>query len=373
MTRSHQQIDRDALERLLQVDSIDRVNSDELAQLFRQELPADHHPRDYYRVDPRSGDRILYSDARTHRPHDNLRTEKVLNREATDCVICNGETTGILDAAELSEGFTFINKNLYPVIFPSDPGKSGNMNSQQTHDQHATGLHLLQWTSSLHDKDWHNMPRGDRTIVMSRLAHVEKVLLGESHKEAETTNRYVSVIKNFGSAVGASLEHGHQQIILSNVKPRSVHEHVQFLETHGVSFSAHMLHDLPDNLMVKDYGVAVLVVPDFMRRPYMMMLLMKASHKSYLHHLTSAEIEAAAEGWHDATRAFHHLMPRLGKDLAYNITLHNGPGTGLYFEFLPFTQPMGGLEHLGLYVCQETPNRAADWLREFLQDNQSDE
>jgi hypothetical protein len=127
-----------------------------------------------------------------------------------------------------------------------------------------------------------------------------------------------------------------------------------------------MLRKSPEDLIVKDYGVAVLVVPDFMRRPYMMMLLMKDSHKSYLHQLTSAEIEAAADGWHDATRAFHHLMPGLGKDLAFNITLHNGPGAGLYFEFLPFTQPMGGLEHLGLYVCQEVPQRAADWLREYL-------
>ena len=42
-------------------------------------------------------------------------------------MVCQGETTGIIDVAELSEGVTFINKNLYPALYPfmrSSPRRS---------------------------------------------------------------------------------------------------------------------------------------------------------------------------------------------------------------------------------------------------------
>jgi hypothetical protein len=48
-------------------------------------------------------------------------------------------------------------------------------------------------------------------------------------------------------------------------------------------------------------------------------------------------------------------MPAIGRETAYNITCHNGPGAGLYFEFLPYTQEFGGVEHLGIYACQADP------------------
>ena len=55
------------------------------------------------------------------------------------------------------------------------------------------------------------------------------------------------------------------------------------------------------------------------------------------------------------------------RDLAYNIVTHSGPGAGLYLEFLPYTQEQGGLERLGLHVCQATPGQAAARLRAALQ------
>ena len=50
-------------------------------------------------------------------PHDN----HILNAktpEQRECIICMGQTTQVLDMAKLSEGFTFINKNLYPIFYP---------------------------------------------------------------------------------------------------------------------------------------------------------------------------------------------------------------------------------------------------------------
>ena len=362
-----QQLDLEMLERILQIESIDGILYDDLLGLFREELKGKNLPLDFYRVDPRNGDRILYSGARSFRPRDNTVVEPIDQGDENGCVICRGETTGVVDMTSLSEGFTFINKNLFPVVFPFKGVNSGATPASSAEDKYSTGLHFLQWTSSLHYKDWHNMSKQDRMVVMTRLAILEEVLLqGSPSGDKNQLERYVSVIKNFGSAVGASLAHGHQQIVLSNVKPRTVQDHQDFQHEFGEPFSSYLLREARNDLVVKDYGVAVMMVPYFMRRPYMVMLVFKDASKGFLHELSKEEIEATAEGWFDATRAFHALMPQIGKDIAYNIIMHNGAGAGLYFEFLPYTQPMGGLEHLGLYVCQETPRRAADWLRRFL-------
>jgi hypothetical protein len=128
-----------------------------------------------------------------------------------------------------------------------------------------------------------------------------------------------------------------------------------------------LLRDNPTELVIKEYREAVLIVPAFMRRPYEMFLVLKDTSKRYLHQLSTEEITTVGEGWHDATWLIHHLMPRLGMDVAYNITAYTGPGAGIYFDFLPYTQPMGGLERIGLYICQETPDRVAESLQEALQ------
>jgi hypothetical protein len=97
-----------------------------------------------------------------------------------------------------------------------------------------------------------------------------------------------------------------------------------------------------------------------------MLLLLKDTYKAHLHKLDENEIAAVADGWRDGIRIMMVVMPRIGKEVAYNVTTHNGPGAGLYFEFLPYTQEMGGFEHLGLYLCQGNPIKSAQTARELL-------
>jgi galactose-1-phosphate uridylyltransferase len=239
----------------------------------------------------------------------------------------------------------------------------------------AYGFHFLQWTSSQHDRDWHNMPLADRVVVMNRLAALEKKLLTGAAGEmpaaqswGDRAGRYgfVSIIKNFGRLVGGSLVHGHQQIGFGNVMPRRFRDNWRFEMNRGELFSAYLLHENPAELSIRDYGSVVLLVPYFMRRPFDMMLLLKDAGKRYLHELTEVEITAVANGWHDAIRAIRWVMPEIGRETAYNVTTHNGPGAGLYFEFLPYTQETGGFEHLGLFMCQENPRNVAARIRDFL-------
>lgn len=60
------------------------------------------------------------------------------------------------------------------------------------------------------------------------------------------------------------------------------------------------------------------------------------------------------------------IMSMLGREPAFNMTINNGRGAGLYLEFLAHTQEIGGFEQLGLWVCQESTTNAAAYLREKL-------
>lgn len=384
------QLDPQSIQALIEAKDINDLSLAQLKRIFRNEKGIqDFLPDGIYETDPRNGDRVVFNSARARRPHDNQPVtvqEEPLDRS---CLICEGRTTGIVDLAPLSEGFTFINKNLFPAFYPFrhqsieldqvfqkgtkelDHGRNPSRNSGR-----SSGMHFLQWTSSFHDRDWHNLPLADAVVVMERLAALERKLLstpdsllgesGDPEIDSSSQKACVLITKNFGRLVGGSLFHGHQQIALSNIMPKRFKDNWRFFEQNGQVFSQFMQHINPANLMVKDYGPAVLVVPYFMRRPYNMMLLMKDSTKEYLHQLGDHELSTVAEGWGDAIRAIRQIMPRIGRELAYTVVTHNGPGAGLYFEFLPYTQEHGGFEQLGLIVCQGNPGDVASHLQEVV-------
>ncbi|HMQ53214.1 MAG TPA: hypothetical protein PKE64_12355 [Anaerolineae bacterium] len=370
-----QQLSREALNKILQAESIDQFSVPELFDLFRQDPElVKFQPDAMYQVDPRDGVVVLYNSARARRPHD-YPEPPAGAKTATSCPICEGKTTGVIDVADLSEGFTFINKNLFPVLYPLVDGPVDQVAAAG--DRLPYGLHFLQWTSSLHERDWHNMPLADRVVAMQRLAALEQKLLHESAavmpptlsaNGAPATRGFVSIFKNYGLMVGGSLSHGHQQICYSNVMPRQIQNNWRFGQQRGELFASYMLRENPRELLVRDYGEAVLMVPYFMKRPYNTMLLLKDTTKQYLHQLSAAEMEAVTTGWQDATRAILTIMPKIGRATAYNVITFNGPGAGLYFEFLPYTQEIGGLEQLGLWICQGNPQSVAKQLQDTLAD-----
>lgn len=375
------QLDRQTFHLISQVEDISILTYTHLVDLVQQEIEdSGYLPDGTYQIDPRNGERVLYNSARARRPHDNRPISdpaEMTSGVIRKCVICHGETTRSIDVADLSEGFTFINKNLYPVYMPAPSSNATHQDAlrERWSESAAHGLHLLQWTSSIHDCDWHNMPHADRFVVMARLAALEKMLLTTSAGRMPETTKfggrtgcygYASIIKNVGHLVGGSLVHGHQQIAFGNVMPRRCLENWRFQHEKGSPFSSYMLRENPVELTVCDYATAILLVPFYMRRPYDMLLLVKDTSKRYLHDLSADEIADVADGWGDALRLIHTVMAQIGRELAYNVVTHNGPSPGLYFEFLPYTQETGGLEHLGLSLCQADPTVAADQLRKIL-------
>ena len=117
-----QQLSKKILDRLLDAADLESLSFEQIAAFFLKEADiARYAPDGICQVDPRNGDRIVFNSARARRPHDN-RPTKIAAIDTTpqrDCVICQGRTTNVIDVAELSEGFTFINKNLFPIFYPN--------------------------------------------------------------------------------------------------------------------------------------------------------------------------------------------------------------------------------------------------------------
>ncbi|MBW2735022.1 MAG: hypothetical protein JRH20_21790 [Deltaproteobacteria bacterium] len=88
--------------------------------------------------------------------------------------------------ASLSEGFCFTSKNLYPVLFPFNaPPRQGlcpplrewrGGESGGPQGEPAYGMHFVQWSSSIHHHDWHNMPEDDCEVLVRRLAAMERAV-----------------------------------------------------------------------------------------------------------------------------------------------------------------------------------------------------
>ena len=228
-------------------------------------------PEQGLRVDPRDGMPIVYSMARAQRPHDTSSAERP-DKPNHPCPICEGRTSHIIDVAPAGPGVTFINKNLFPVVYPRPLEE----------DRAISGVHLVQWTSNEHHLDLHNIGDRHMEIVLERLAALEGNLLHrstehplvESLSACETPHHgYVGIIKNYGQQVGGSLSHGHQQIMHSNVRALRVAQDQRFLAREGHSMASHLLGTNPPELTIADYGSAQVGHP-------LVVLLPVGSHKA---------------------------------------------------------------------------------------------
>ncbi|MFN3467525.1 MAG: hypothetical protein ACK4WF_07470, partial [Candidatus Brocadiales bacterium] len=263
------QLKRDAV--AVQFSDVSKISPEELLKgVSSDPAIAGNAPLRHFQIDPRNGDRVVYSEARASRPHDTKGAENEILHSAqndsvsVNCVVCEGKTTSAVDVAVTSEGFTFINKNLFPVTYPFS-GESGDKDPSIKAGQRAIGTHFLQWPSNLHDRDLDNMPLEDVFIVLKRLCLLEKSLLhfeGRylnynmplSHRLADGNHYgYIWVIKNMGRLVGSSLVHGHQQVVHANIKPRKIQDDQRFKEQQGQGFPQYLLEYNPEEYCVKEY------------------------------------------------------------------------------------------------------------------------
>ncbi|MBI4576785.1 MAG: hypothetical protein HY722_11025 [Planctomycetes bacterium] len=335
-------------------------------------------PEGLVQVDPRDGRRVVYNPRRAARPHDSAPVAAAAGG-ASPCFVCEGRTTRVVDVAQLGRARTFINANLYPVVFPPegppgvelpavDPLRMGPAGAV------AAGAHFVQWNSTEHEVDLHNMPPEDIEVVLSRAAALEHAALHavdtgmpETDECEEGAHRgYLGYIKNVGSPVGGSVAHGHQQLVHTNVEPRAVADDRGFLGRHGLGLGDYLLAINPPLLSVKDYPGCRLLVPYFLSRPLAACIVGTDPDARHLHTLRMGDRLGLAHALRDLSRALHRLMPAMGRPVAYTLCFHLGVA-GWYVEAHPWTQETGGYEQLGLWLCQQTPRECAARYREVIE------
>ena len=80
----------------------------------------------------------------------------------------------------------------------------------------------------------------------------------------------------------------------------------------------------------------------------------------YFHHIPLPHLDDLTVLLQKNIASVLSIMRSIGREPAYNIIFHSGPGCEFYIEILPYTQETGGYEHLGLFVCQGSPGSTAE-------------
>ncbi len=325
-------------------------------------------PEFYYQVDPRNQQKILYCPARSKRPHDRAFSLPIGQSETCFCPICEGDTTKVWDIAALSKGHTFINENLYPAVFPlAEETSSRNM---------ASGVHLLQWLSNDHHKDYHNLAWEDILVGLKSLAKIEKLLLqGQKNleisdwDEKQSLHGYFSIIKNYGITAGCSLSHGHLQMIHSNVFPLRIEQDNVFAQKQEKGFSAFLQEENRRKFCITSYDELVKVYTPFcLKRPLEAIICFCDVSKNYLYQLSLAELSGTAKALREMTEVLLAIMKNeMGLEGAYNLVFHTGPVSGMYIEILPCTQRLGGYENLGMNLCSWRAEESTQMYQKYLE------
>jgi len=367
------ELPKDKAQKLCDFTNISDVSAhDILDSLMNEEDIRKFTPDGECRIDPRSGLRILYSEKRAKRPHDNLPPAR--KKQVDPCPVCEGNTTRIIDMHPLSEGFTFINKNLFPILYP----EKIHYKDFDFHNPSLTfepgpayGFHFLQWPSNRHEMDFENMPVEDSRIVLERLSLFEAIMLHSDIDGLASTSAYETpphsgfsgIIKNYGHLVGGSLSHGHIQIAFTNIMPGVIADDINFRDSHNETFIQFFSRGNPENLTLEKREHFTATVPFFMKRPLQTLIYYNGG-EDYFHHIPHPHLDDLADLLKKNIASVINIMKAIGREPAYNIIFHSGPGCEFYIEILPYTQETGGYEHLGLFVCQGSARSTTDMYRD---------
>jgi galactose-1-phosphate uridylyltransferase len=294
-------------------------------------------------LEPRGGIPIVYSETRAQR----------LCIPEHVCVVCDEQTCPVVDQIELPcDDIAWFTPNLYPITYPhQQPGAE------------SRGVHLVHWSSLRHSGGLIGSSRATASAILQHLARAEEFLLHNAPSDfpdrGEGHRGHVAIVKNRGRLVGGSVPHDHQQIMLSAALPAE--------PPRIKGLAQRLLTETPEALIVECVDdAATTLVPPFMRRPLQTFIVPNTSEVGWIHHMEPRVLEAMAVALARLTASTDAVMTEQLKEPAWNLILHTGPGLVPLIEMRPFTQALGGYEHLGLYLCEELPATSAGRLRDAM-------
>lgn len=186
--------------------------------------------------------------------------------------------------------------------------------------------------------------------------------------------RYVQVFKNFGSEAGATLEHGHTQLIATPTVPRRLDEELGGFAIHerangGCILCAILAQERAAGArVVRDTGDFLVFAPFAPRFPYETWIV-PTRHEAAYEAVSDEELTGFASALGDTLRRIARLLDRP----PYNFVLHSAPineptsGRPLFhwhLEIMPKLTKVAGFEWgTGFYINSMTPESSAAALR----------
>lgn len=220
----------------------------------------------------------------------------------------------------------------------------------------------------------------DHTKELSELSveEIERVLLAARERMRDLRNdmrlRYILVFKNHGEAAGASLEHGHAQLIATPIIPMVVQEELAGSLRHFRSKERCVYCDIVEQelregrRLVREEDGYLAIAPFAPRFPFETWILPKRHQASY-DEVDPGSLAALA-------RLLKETLGRLRRALDkpdYNFLIHTAPCREApldhyhwHLEIFPKLAHVAGFEWgTGFYINTTSPEESAKFLREM--------
>jgi UDPglucose--hexose-1-phosphate uridylyltransferase len=220
-------------------------------------------------------------------------------------------------------------------------------------------------------------PEHDATLAMLPEKNIEDVLWACRDRVLDLKKdrrfKYILIFKNHGSLAGATLEHGHGQLIALPIVPKYVLEELEgskqyFIYKERCVFCDIVRQEMESRVrVVAEHDGFLTVAPYASRFPFETWIIPRR-HESAFENSSSQVYEGLA-------KAMKNLLTRADKVLdypAYNLVIHTAPvqESALehyhwHVEFMPRLTKIAGFEWgTGFYQNPTPPEEAAKYLRE---------
>ena len=220
-------------------------------------------------------------------------------------------------------------------------------------------------------------PRHQETLATMGEGAVEQVLWAFRERVQDLRQdrrfRYIIIFKNHGTAAGASLQHGHSQLIALPIVPREVRDEIDGARAHYAAKERCVFCDIvrqethDGRRVIAENADMVAIAPYAPRFPFETWILPKRHQSAFE---DAPRHEYAALG-----RVLTDILRRLNRALQmppYNLLIHSAPlhdSAGEYYhwhvEIIPTLTRVAGFEWAtGFYLNPTAPEEAAQVLRE---------
>ena len=219
-------------------------------------------------------------------------------------------------------------------------------------------------------------PDHDKTLAEMSEQEIERVLWASRERVLDLKRdfrlKYILVFKNHGGAAGATLEHGHSQLIALPIVPNLVREEIDGARKHFAAKERCVFCDIvrqeltAGQRVVMESGDIVAIAPYASRFPFETWLLPRQHGARFE--------DAPRQQYESLARALKATLMRIDRALespAYNLIVHSSPFAEAidevyhwHVELTPKLTRIAGFEWgTGFYINPTSPEEATQVLR----------